>query len=272
MSSLNGMSGTGEVPYFGFIRNQNIHCRGDYLNSLSPSRKIFPETMPDIRESACDIATRELRMNCCPITMNPIYPGEIMVCRVYDPITRVMTRELEAKAYGPILLDQREVVEVHRSWTGRKGVSPLEIHWLGIDTGEICCELRQTGSGCVEFVETRFPLLLPMDYMGERQVRYFHGSDTGREVFLDRIDGAVELAVYESNLEGQDLKSEGQIEGQVLKSITCARLIVSRKKLDREKEGREITIFIALDTGRVVCIRETAAEVLCSIRLVQWII
>lgn len=246
-----------------------------------------PETqeyMPDILEYPHDTDIAEVTLNCCPITMNPIHAGESMRCRVYDAATREKKYEMTALAYGPILFDQCEVLEVHRSFRTHRELMPREIHWLAIESGEIQYRMRQTQEHGVEFVTMRIPRTLAMNYAATRIACYSCGSYTGHEAFEDKMDGLVDLGfVHPEDLEemtptakgqpsfskGQDLQSDLKA---AMKSTLCARFVTAPHNAASEVSAsdRETIVYIDAASGRVLLVREVSAGVIISNRLFEW--
>ncbi|MCD4655198.1 hypothetical protein K8T06_14850, partial [bacterium] len=181
-----------------------------------------------------------------------------MVARQFGTFDGKLQTELSARAYGPILFDGREVVEVHRSPMQDGVIINKEIHWIGRDKDMIQCqlrEMRQTGNPAngidgrdfVESLSSVFPARIIPGYDAERTVRYHQGNYFAVETFRDRCTGCKLL----------------EING---KQWNCLCLESYRI----ENEQLLLEIYISIDTGKVVLVRKRNAGKEESIQVVDW--
>jgi len=215
--------------------------------------------LPVINETVGIDSVESINLTCCPVTLNPLEPDMMMNAQEYDAVTGQLLAELSVHTYGPILFDDREVVEVHRSFSKGGEVLKKEIHWIGRHNSAIECRLREnrhiTSSltdiseeqNGVESMSSIFPEILEMDYTAERQIRYQQGNYTGIEIFNDRLTGNIQL----------------DIDG---KNWNCVCL----ETLRNGTEKLLLKIYISIDTGKVVMVRKFQADTEKSIQLIEW--
>ncbi|MBN1295787.1 hypothetical protein JXA80_03340 [bacterium] len=201
------------------------------------------ERLPHVEEKEVTSAVPSVHLRCCPITLNPTVPNIRGHVKEYDSESGGLCAETTVRAYGPILFDGKEVVEVHRTRIVG-GKTWKEIHWAGVTAGRIRCTLRACGGEAVEQVMSEFPVELSAEYANTREIRYFRGLYEGREFFSDRVAGWVDLTISGC-------------------SMRCIKLIVTGS-------GREIHTYISVDTGYVqrLDVYENGKRIGC--RLVEW--
>lgn len=163
-----------------------------------------PLPFPVYKIESADSLAQPVRLTCCPITLNPVLPGILMTMQEFDPVSRQPGWALTARSYGPILFENSEIVEVHRTLTSDTGVTCQEMHWLGVEGSFIRVKMRDRQIGAspdcrrVDLIEMVFPVMISAGLEHRRPVSYFQGDLRADELFTDTVSGPFRLTSGES--------------------------------------------------------------------------
>ena len=163
-----------------------------------------PCPFPIYKIESEDSVAQPVRLTCCPVTLNPVLPGILMTMMEFDPVSRRRTWTMTARSYGPILFENTEIVEVHRTLTSDTGVTRQEMHWLGVEGSFIRVKMRDRQIGAtpdcrrVDLIEMAFPVMISTGLEHRRTVSYFQGDLCADEMFTDTVSGPFRLTSGES--------------------------------------------------------------------------
>jgi hypothetical protein len=204
--------------------------------------KDTPE-FPIVTLTALNVSSPPVRLTCCPISLNPLVPTEKLTVLQFDRSIKKLVCKTTARAYGPILFDKMEMVEVHRLCDDASGTPKKEIHWLGVFNNMIRVRMRNrddcsdTFQSHLDLLDMSFPVCPDVSRPLSRSVLYFQGDYRAEEHFSDTFPGVFDVYINDSY-------------------HCCLKMITVRENT----KNRSIETFIDLDTGRVVYTQSLAGK------------
>lgn len=178
--------------------------------------KVEP-TLPIIVIEPVETPPVAVRLSCCPITLNPLIPDRVLTMDQFESGTGRHCFTLTGRSHGPIMLDNVEVVEVHRGRTTGSGTSLRETMWLGICGDLIRVKLRDRylddhqDTRRVDVIDMSFPASIAPGFDGIRIVRYIHGAICAEERFRDSISESCNLTIGDGSYRCLKLVSQADV-------------------------------------------------------------
>lgn len=211
---------------------------------------------PTIIETPLEETPSPIGLSCCPVTLNPLVPENTMKATGFDAVTGDIISILTSRTFGPILFDDHEIVEAHRSLTNQGQAVRKEVHLIGVIDGSIQCRLREIRplsqdilkEDAIETMISVFPMDLSPDYSASRTVQYMQGDYVAEETFQDTVTGLFDLTIDDDD--------------------TCRCICFETRR--EGTEDRVVRTFVSCDTGRVVLVRLSDPRLGDSFQIVEW--
>jgi len=149
--------------------------------------------------------TLPVRLKMFPPTFDPIDPGIELSVAEYRLSDGELVFRREARSYGPILSQNRELVEIH--WSEYLGdvFKEKHNHWLEVSSETINLRMREIrssdGQGFIEEVDVGFPAKVTLGDEIRGTDLYFGRTREAGEGFLCRVDETVKLSMGEESFE-----------------------------------------------------------------------
>ncbi len=207
---------------------------------------------PSINILLTDKPAKPVQLVYCPVTLNPLTPDTRITILQFDPATKQFAGKINATAYGPILFDNKEMVEVHRSCQDTSGSHTKEIHWLGVFDNKIHLRMRDIPDEYsasfkerIDLVDMSFPVCPDVSQQLSRTVCYFQGDYRAEEHFTDTFSGVFDLQINDTQFD-------------------CLKMTTVRE----HTPDRSVETFIDTNTGRVVYTQTLTGNKVVSFQLI----